>query len=57
MTHEPDLETVALNIDSMIEDLLNRLDDIQADREADLPEVEELTARYYWTRTWGPPAN
>ena len=54
MKHECPVDDAAFNIDSMIDELLNRLDDFQADREVDLPEVEELAAPYPWVKAWMP---
>lgn len=54
MKNERLVDDAAFNIDSMIDELLNRLDDFQADREVDLPEVEELAAPYPWVKAWMP---
>lgn len=54
MRRDRDDDFAAVDLDTMIRELLDRLDDAPADREPDFPEVEEIAAPYPWVKAWMP---
>jgi hypothetical protein len=57
MKRSLDTEDASFNLDSMINELLDRLDDALPEQDVELPEVEVLADRYSWVRAWGPPTH